>query len=62
MNVGELKRLLNEIPDNYKVRSRAKNAHLRDDETTWQIGFSGTVMEVNTIDSQESVMLIRDFE
>ena len=62
MSVGELKEALNEIPDSYRIRTRPKNAHLSDDEIQWQLNFSGVVKKIKIVDSQKTVMLIRDFE
>ena len=62
MDVGELREILSEIPDDYEVRSRAENAHLNEDEIPWQLNFSGILTKVKAVDSQRAVMLIRGFE
>lgn len=60
--VGDLKAILSTIPDNYKVLSRAKNAHLSDDDKPWQLGFADVVCKVKILSKSNAVMLIREDE
>ena len=62
MKVKELKELLEKIPDNYEIRTRPCNAHLDNDELSWQLHFSGEVTEIKPIHSHKVLMLIRGFE
>jgi hypothetical protein len=62
MTVKELIEALQKIPNEYHVRSRAKNAHLDNDEMPWQLGFADVITKVKKVDSQQTVMLIRGFE
>ena len=62
MKVKELKDLLEKIPDYYEIRTRPCNAHLDNDESTWQLNFSGEITEVKSIHSRKILMLIRGFE
>ncbi len=62
MYVKELKELLEKVPDNYEIRTRACNAHLHNDEAQWQINFSGEITELKSIHSRRILMLIRGFE
>lgn len=62
MTVKELKEALEKIPDGYEVKSRSSNAHLNNDEISWQFGCAGVITKVKTVDSQKAVMLIRGFE
>lgn len=62
MDVKELKELLNNIPDNYEIRSRAGNALLYKDEDPWQFHCSGYVTKIKIIKERNAVMLIRGVE
>ncbi len=62
MTVKELMKKLKKIPGGYKVRSRAGNAHLDNDEIPWQLGFADVITKVKKVDSQKTVMLIRGTE
>lgn len=62
MNVKELKELLKSIPDNYEIRTRSENSNLDNDESTWQLNFSGVITEIKSIHSRKILMLIRGFE
>lgn len=59
MNVQDLKKLLESVPDNYEVRSRYANAHLNNDEMWWQFNFSDYVDEVKIIHSKHAIMILR---
>ena len=62
MNVGELKKALSEFPDDYEIRSRARNSNLCDDEKPWQLSFAGIISGVKVVDKLNAVVLIRGFE
>lgn len=62
MNVKKLKELLNDVPDDYIIRSRAENSNLQQDEIPWQFGFSGYILQVKVIEKQNAIMLIRGHE
>lgn len=61
MKVKELKFLLNNIPDDYEIRTRAKNSNL-DKDRPWQLSFSGLFTEVKPIHNHKIVMVIRGIE
>lgn len=62
MKVKELKKLLKNVPDDYDIRTRAENAHLNQDEISWQLNFSGVITKVKVVDIHDTVVLIRGHE
>jgi len=62
MKVKDLKKELNDIPDEYEIRSRAINAHLNNDEISWQLHFADEITKIKVVAVQKTVMLIRGFE
>ena len=62
MKVKKLRELLEKIPDNYEIRTRPCNAHLDNDESIWQVNFSGEITVVKPIHSRKILMLVRGFE
>ncbi len=62
MKVKKLRKLLEDIPDNYEIRTRPCNAALNSNEDLWQLNFSGEIVEIELVHSYKIVMLIRGFE
>ena len=62
MNVGQLKQILKEIPDDYWIKTRAGNFNLNDDSNISDLKFMGNVESVNTVDEHKTIVLIRGYE
>lgn len=62
MTVKELKEALENIPDDFLIRSRAKNAHLDKDNLEWQLSCSDVLSKVKFVEEHKTVMLIRGIE
>ena len=49
MKIKELREAIQEIPDNYEIRSRSKNAYLENNDSDWQLSFSNEITKVKPI-------------
>lgn len=62
LNVGKLKKMSENVPDEYQIRSRSGNAHLDKDEFPWQHNFLDVVKKVKRVDNLKTIVLIRGIE
>lgn len=62
MKVKELKQILSELPDDYEIRTRARNSNLYKDEIPWQLSFAGIISSVRVVNKLKAVVLIRGHE
>lgn len=62
MNIKELKKGIDKIPDDYEIRTRSTNSNLHNDESITDVSFYGIISKVKPVHSQKILMLIRGFE
>lgn len=58
MNIKELKKLLEKIPDNYEIRIRSENSILDDNKIPLNLYFSGHIKEIKPIHSFRTLMIV----